>query len=414
MTSACRPAFVLQFHDPLAWCAAYSERKMLPLCLKLLWPHAQNFGITRCSKTCGKTCSETCSKTQCLDFTSLNACFLTFAWCEGEDAAQVVSDTTVNPVAPLQPADMGQAQASDKVLAPQSQPEQPVASQSQELEAATVSAADSTADTGAFSSDGGGRYMSVPPSSLWGPPVDAGVTTSSAAAQPAEAERQQLASTGGNMPGDVGRGEHGRQEQSIPLQQTSHPPAVEHGKLETHATDQQPAGEHESTAETEADLLRAQQAQREALQAEGVALQSNHETPVEVREAGQQEQAGPVFQDQDQVTLSSMAQTDTGGRPGGDLPPVQEADRQAEDSVLETGAVSSGEQAFDEGQGTEADESVAQTETALADAQEAQQHAVQAGQEALAEERRDLMQLRQDVQQQSGQSAQLCATAVLV
>ena len=332
--------------------------------------------------------------------------------CEGEEAAQAVTDTTVSPVASLQPADMRQEQPSDKEeLAAQPQPDQLLASHFQETEEATGSAEDGTADTAAFRSDSSGRYMSVPPSRLWGPPAEAGVTTSSAAAQPAEAERQQLASTGGNMPGDIGHREHGRQDQSIPHRHTSQPPALEPEDLESQATDQQSAGEDASTTDTEADLARAQRAQREALQAEGAPLQSSREALVEGREASQQEQAQRVFQNQGQVTLSSMAQTDTEGRQGGSLALVQEGDREAGDVMLETGAVLSDEQVSDEGQGRQADQSVAHTEAALAGAQEAQQQAVQAGQEALAEEQYSLMQLRQDLQQQSGQPAQLCATA---
>lgn len=63
---------------------------------------------------------------------------------------------------------------------PQPQIEQPVASQFQEAEEATGTAADSTTEAAACSSDGGGGYMSVPPSSLWGPPAEAGFTSSSA------------------------------------------------------------------------------------------------------------------------------------------------------------------------------------------------------------------------------------------
>ena len=91
---------------------------------------------------------------------------------------------------------IGQEQPSDAEPAPQprfaaqsqSQPEQSIASKSQE---ATGSAADSTAEVAAtFSSGGGGRDMSVPPSSPQGPPAGVGVTPSSAAAVKTEAAGQ--------------------------------------------------------------------------------------------------------------------------------------------------------------------------------------------------------------------------------
>ena len=68
-----------------------------------------------------------------------------------------------------------------------------------------------------------------------------------------------------------------------------------------------------------------------------------------------------------------------------------------------------GEEAGQEAGGAgnqEADESVAETEAALAGAQEAQQQAAQAQQEALADHRQTLMRLRQDMQQASGQPEQ--------
>ena len=91
----------------------------------------------------------------------------------------------------FQPADYGQEQLSDAepatqlLFAAQAQPEQPDASKSQEAVDATDTLADRTADTAA--SGGGGRYQAVPPSSLWGPPVGVGVTTSLAAGVEAKA-----------------------------------------------------------------------------------------------------------------------------------------------------------------------------------------------------------------------------------
>lgn len=75
----------------------------------------------------------------------------------------------------------GNQQASAQLAhAPQPQIEQPVSSKFQEAEEATGLAADSTADTAAFSSSDGGRYMSLPPISLWGLPAEAGFISSSA------------------------------------------------------------------------------------------------------------------------------------------------------------------------------------------------------------------------------------------
>ena len=320
---------------------------------------------------------------------------------------------------------IGQEAPSDADLAPrlrfaaqpQPQPEQPIASKFQESEEATGSAADSTAEPAGFSSSGGGggRYMSVPPSSLWGPPAGVGVTTSSAAAQTAEAESQQLPSPGGDVPGNVGHSQHGSEDQdhSVHHHHTTQPPAVEHEELESQAIDQQSAEEDASMPDVEADLARAQRAQREALEAEDASLQSSRKALLEVREAIQLEQRGPVSQNQDQVISSSMAPTGTEGRQGGGLAPVQEADREADDTILEAGAVLSDEPAARDGQGRQADDTLAQTAAALAGAQEAQQQAVQAGQEALAEERHDLVQLRQDLQQQPGQPAKsVCCSAL--
>ena len=331
--------------------------------------------------------------------------------CVGEEAAQAVTDTKADSVESLQPADMTQEQPVEK---PQS--EQPVARKFRETEEATGSAGDSTAEVAAFSSSGGGgRYMSVPPSSLWGPPAGVGVTPSSAAAQPAEADSQQFPSTGGNMPGDIGHRQRGSQHQSMYHQHTSEQPGVEREGLESQATGQQPAEEDASTAEVEADLARVQRAQREALQAEDASLQSSRNVLLGVRAAVQQEQGGLVSQNQDRVTFGSMAQTDTEGRQGNNLAPVQEADREADDTMVKTGAELSNGQASHEGQSRQADETLAETESALAGAQEAQQQAVQAQQQALAEERRDLMQLRQHLQQQSGQPAKnVCCSALCI
>ena len=71
----------------------------------------------------------------------------------------------------------GQAAAYQLHVATQPEP-QPVTSHSQEAQEATESAADSSAGTAGFSS-GGGRYLSVPPSSLWGPPAGVAPTTPS-------------------------------------------------------------------------------------------------------------------------------------------------------------------------------------------------------------------------------------------
>ena len=60
--------------------------------------------------------------------------------------------------------------------------------------APTESAADSTADIAAFSRSDGGGYLSVPPSSLWGPPTE--VTTSPAAAVETEAAGQPAPGVG--------------------------------------------------------------------------------------------------------------------------------------------------------------------------------------------------------------------------
>ena len=106
------------------------------------------------------------------------------AWCSGIQAAQAVNKSTAGHAAALEPAIDEQQLHSDAESVPQprfaaqSQPEQPVASKSQEAKEATGLAADSTAEAAA--SGGGGRYQSVPPSSLWGAPVGVGVPTSSA------------------------------------------------------------------------------------------------------------------------------------------------------------------------------------------------------------------------------------------
>ena len=106
------------------------------------------------------------------------------AWCSGIQAAQAVNESTAGHAAVFEPAIDEQQLHSDAESAPQprfaaqSQPEQPVASKSQEAKEATGLAADSTAEVAA--SGGGGRYQSVPPSSLWGAPVGVGVITSSA------------------------------------------------------------------------------------------------------------------------------------------------------------------------------------------------------------------------------------------
>lgn len=63
---------------------------------------------------------------------------------------------------------------------PQAQPQQPVASHSQEAQETTEWAADSSADTAGLS-NGGGRYLSVPPSSMWGPAAGVALTTPSPA-----------------------------------------------------------------------------------------------------------------------------------------------------------------------------------------------------------------------------------------
>ena len=318
--------------------------------------------------------------------------------CVGEEAAQAVTDTKADSVESLQPADMAQEQPFDEM--PQS--EQPVASKCQETEEATELLAHRTADTAASGGGGGGRYQSVPPSSLWGPPAGVGVTPSSAAA---EADSQHFPSTGGDMPGDIGHSQPGSQHQSMYHQHTFEQPGVEREGLESQATGQQPAEEDASTAEIEADLARVQRAQREALQAEDASLQSSRNVLLGVRAAVRQEQGGLVSQNQDRVTFGSMAPTDTEGRQGDNLAPVQEADREAGDATVETGAELSDGQASYEGQSRQADETLAETQSALAGAQEAQQQAVQAQQQALAEERRDLMQMRQHLQQQSGQPA---------
>ena len=383
-----------------------------PLYLKVLLQHAQYSSII----------SQAYSNTHRLDFTLLNGWFPTLAWCAGEEAAQAATDSTAGSVLSLQPADISQKHLGEEpatqlhsAAQPQPQPEQPVASNSQEAEAAAAPAADSTAEAAASSSGGGGggRYMSVPPSSLWGPLVEVGVNTSSAAARPTGFESQRLPSAAGNMPGDTGHSQHGSPDQSVYHQHTSEAPAVEHEEMESPPTDQQSAEEDASTAETEADLARAQRAQREALRAEDASLQSSRKSLMEVRETIQQEQAGRMSQNAHQVTLSGMAQTDTEGRQGGDQAPVHEADRKADDTMLDTGAEFSNEQASHEREARPAGEGVAQTEATLVDAQEAQRPAVQAQQQALAEEPRDLMQLRQDLEQQSGQLARsVCCSAL--
>ena len=77
----------------------------------------------------------------------------------------------------------GEADTSQPHFAaqPLAQPQQPLTSHSQEAQEATDSVADSRADTAGLSS-GGGRYLSVPPSSLWGPPAGVAPTTPSPAA----------------------------------------------------------------------------------------------------------------------------------------------------------------------------------------------------------------------------------------
>ena len=379
----------------------------------------------------------------------MNAWFLTLHWCADEEAAQADTAPQAGPVASHQSADIGREQASYAEPAPQlhlaaqtqpqAQPQQPVASQLQEIQEATESAADSRADTEGLSS-GGGRYLSVPPSSMWGPPARVALTTPSPAAQPAATDRQNLPSTGVDVPKDTGHIQYGDQDQS--MQQRLHQPsAVEREGLEGQADGQHSAEEDASMAETEADLARAQRAQHEALQTEAASLQSSRQALLEVKETIQQEQeqGGRMSQEQDLGTPSSMAaQSETGGRQGGEWASVQEADREADDSMVDTGAMSSDGGALHKGEDRhvvedvsqteaavvgaqeieqKADESVAETEAALAGAQEAQQQAVQAQQQALADQRQTLMHLRQDMQQPSGQpsawsAASSCATAI--
>ena len=119
---------------------------------------------------------------------------LTPACCAGQEA-QAVTETTARPVEPVEPAEIEQEQASVERpapqlhLAPQAELQQQAGSKIQEAEEATEPVADSTAGTATFSSgSGGGRYHSVPPSSLWGP--SGGVATFSAGAVETEAAAQ--------------------------------------------------------------------------------------------------------------------------------------------------------------------------------------------------------------------------------
>ena len=306
------------------------------------------------------------------------------AWCAGQEAAQAVTETT----APLEPAEMEQEQASGEQpapqlhLAPQAELQQQAGSQVEEAEEATESVADSTAGTAAFSS-GGGRYHSVPPSSLWGAPAQ--VTVSPTAAQPAGAERQQLSSSDSVLEG-VADSEHGIQEHSMHRQL----PAAE---SEVQTTDES-AEEDAIIAEAEADLARAQRAQREALQAEAAALESSRNALLEVREAMQREQE-QSSQSKDPDSSSSKAHTDAVGEQGRDLALVQEADRGADDSMLQTGADVSDQKVPQEW----LEGNVLQTDAAMAAAEEAQM-------ESLAEKHPSSEHLRDDVQQESGQPAQ--------
>ncbi len=85
-----------------------------------------------------------------------------------EEAAQATSETTASPGA----TELGQEQADDQQGAP------------------TGPATDSTPDTAALSSSSsGGRYQSVPPSSLWGPTT--GVITPSPGTDESEAAAGQ-------------------------------------------------------------------------------------------------------------------------------------------------------------------------------------------------------------------------------
>ena len=354
-------------------------------------------------------------------------------WCADEEAAQADTATAAGPEATFQSVHTGQEQASQAKPAPQqyhaaqaqpqAQPQQPATSHSQEAQEATESAADRSADTARLSS-GGGRYLSVPPSSLWGPPAGLALTTQSPAAQSAGTERQDLPSTGVDVPEDTGHSQYDYQDQSM-QQRLPQPSAVEPEGAEGQAADQHSTEEDASMAETEVDLARAQRAQREALQTEAASLQSSRQALLEVKETIQQEQEGRMSQGQDQGMSSSMtAQSDTGGRQGGELASVEEADREADDSVVGTGAMLSDRGAPYEGEDRhvvedmsqteaavagaqegdqEGDTSVTETQAALAGAQEAQQQAVQAQQEALADQRQTLMHLRQDLQQASGQ-----------
>ena len=203
----------------------------------------------------------------------------------------------------------------------------------------------------------------------------------------------------------AGHSQHESQEQRM-QQGPSQPPTAEQVVAsDGQATDEEPVEADASIAEAEADLARAQRAQREALQAEAASLESSCNALLEVKETMLQEQGSHTTQSQDQDSSSSKAQTDIVGRQGGGLPPAQEADREADDSMLQTGAVLSDEEVLQEGD-SKTDESVVKTEAALTAAQEAEQQVLQAEKESLAEKPQSSVNLRDDLQQASGQPAQ--------
>lgn len=84
------------------------------------------------------------------------------------------------PVEQEEAGDQAAASQLHTMAQPRSQL-QPAASHSQEAQEATEWVADSSAHTAGLSSGDGGRYLSVAPSSLWGPPAGAVVTTPSPA-----------------------------------------------------------------------------------------------------------------------------------------------------------------------------------------------------------------------------------------
>ncbi len=205
------------------------------------------------------------------------------ACCAGGQAGQRAAESTE---ASLQAAGVEQEQAGSQQAAPTG--------------IAAGSIAHTAAPAASGSSSTGGRYQSVPPSSLWGPP--AGVTISPAGAQMAGADSQQLPSTsreGNNVPEEVLQSELESEEASMQHRQT--PSSQQDSEGQTGA--QQPLEEDASMAATQLELGRAQQAQQEALQAEQASLQSSRDALSGVREAMQQQQ-----QQQQQGTGMSQEQ----------------------------------------------------------------------------------------------------------